>query len=52
MLRVAQDAKKTDQILMEAEQIVETFDREGVFYRFSALHLFLMKKRNLYWSNL
>jgi F-type H+-transporting ATPase subunit alpha len=34
LLRVAQDAKKTDQILMEAEQIVETFDREGVFYRF------------------
>ena len=34
LLRVAQEANKTDQILMEAEQIVETFDREGVFYRF------------------
>jgi len=34
LLRVAQASGKADQILVDAEKLVETFDKEGVFYRF------------------
>ncbi|HZK02190.1 MAG TPA: F0F1 ATP synthase subunit alpha [Anaerovoracaceae bacterium] len=34
LLRVAQRNEKSEQILLEAEQLVETFDREEVFHKY------------------
>jgi F-type H+-transporting ATPase subunit alpha len=34
LYRVAQKSKKQEQILLESEQLVETFDREEIFYKY------------------
>ncbi len=34
LLRAAQSAEKTDEVLADAERIVDTFNKEGLFYKF------------------